>query len=102
MVAVRMMQVAVDQIIDVIAVRHRLVPTARAVHVTRLVARALVIGRAAVRIALRHLDHVLVDVIPMRVMQVTVVDVVDMITVAHGRVAAVGAVLMRVMLVMRQ
>ena len=50
MVTVRMMKVAVDKIIDVIAMRHRLMSAPRAVHVPRLVAAAAMIRRASIGI----------------------------------------------------
>lgn len=96
MVSVRMMQMPIDEIVDVIAVRHRVVPASRPVHVPRLVPATTVLRRAAVGIALRHLDHVLVDVILVRVMQMTVVQIVDVIAVPHGGVSAAGPVLVRV------
>jgi hypothetical protein len=101
MVPVGMMQVAVDQIVDVVAVRHRLVPAPGSMHVARLVTGAAVLRRAAVRIARRDLDHVLVSMIAMRMVQVTIVKIVDVIAVANGRMAAIGAVLMRVIGVFR-
>jgi hypothetical protein len=52
--------------------------------------------RAAVGIARGNLDHMLIDMIAVGVMQVPVVNVVDVVAVAHGRMAAIGPVLMRV------
>ena len=75
--AVRVVQMAVDQIVDVVAVRHRLVAAPGSVLVPRLVPGAAVVRRAAVGIAGRHLDDVLIDVIAMRMVQVAVVQIVD-------------------------
>ena len=101
MVAVRMMQVAVDEIVDVVAVRHRLVPATWPMLMTRLVPGAAMLGRAAVGILRRDLDHVLVDMVAVHVMQVPIVQVVDMIAMPHGGVATVGTVLVCVIGVMR-
>ena len=101
MVPVGMMQVTVDQIVDVIAVRDGLVATSGTVHVARLMSRAPMLRRAAVGIARRNLDHVLVDVIAVRVMQMPVVEVVRVIAVPNGGVAAVRAMLMRVTCMLR-
>ena len=49
-VPVRVVQVTVDEIVDVIAMRHRLVPATGAVLVAGLVPAALMLGRAAVRV----------------------------------------------------
>jgi hypothetical protein len=50
MVAVRVMQVTVDEIVNVVAVRHSLVTAARTVLMARLMALAPVLGGAAVRV----------------------------------------------------
>jgi hypothetical protein len=92
-VAMRMMQVAVDQIVDVITMRHRLMSAPGPVLVSRLMAFAAVLGRAAIWVLCRYVDHVLVDMVCVRVMQMPIVQIVDMVAVAHGRMAATGTVL---------
>ena len=94
--AVRMMQVAADAIIDMVTVRYGLVAAAGSMHVIRSMAAATVICRTALRVLARHVDHVLVDMILMRVVQMPVVQIVDMAGVAHGRMAATRPMLMRV------
>ncbi len=91
-IAMGMMQMAVDQIADVIAVRDRGVATARPMDVIRRMAAAGVGGRAGVGVRRAHGDHMLVDVIAVRVMQAAVVQVADMVVVLHGHMAATGAV----------
>ena len=91
MVAVRVVQVAVDQVVDVVTVRDGFVAATGAMDVAGLVAAAFVLGRAAVRVGGRDGDHVLVDVVAMRMVQVAVVQVIDMAVMADGRVAAAGA-----------
>jgi hypothetical protein len=78
MIAVRVMQMARDAVIDVVAMRHRLVTAAGAMHMTCLVAGAAVLGGAAVGVLAGDFDHVLVDMPFMRVVQVTVVQIIDM------------------------
>lgn len=90
-VAVRVMQVAFDEVVDVVAVRHGLVPAARTVHVARLVRIARVPGRAARRIRSPDGDGVLADVVAVHVMEMAVVKVVDVSFVAHRGVAAAFA-----------
>jgi hypothetical protein len=90
MIAVRMMQVAANAVVDMIAVRHRLMAATRAMHMTRLVAAAAMVGSAAVRIVAGYLDHMLVDMAAMRVMQMAVMQIVDMAIMPHRRVAAAG------------
>jgi hypothetical protein len=89
-VAVRVMQVAIDQIVDVVAVGDRLMAAAGTVLVIGRVSAALVLV-ATVGIAVAHLDRVLVDVDLVRMVQVAVVQIVDVIAVAHGDMTAVRA-----------
>lgn len=92
MIAVWMMQVPVDQIVDVVAVRHSLMSAAWAVLVGGVVACAVVARRAGVGVCGGHLDPVLVDVVAVHVMQVPIVKVVDVAVMADRGVAAAGAV----------
>ena len=97
---VRVMQVAVDEVVDVIAVRDRLVSTVGAVHVGRIVTRALVAGGAVRRVRSVDVDLVLVDVILVGVVEVTVVQVVDVVSVLHRGMTAARVVLVVVVLVL--
>ena len=96
MIAMRVMQVAADAIIDVIAMRHRLVTAAGRVDMAGFMTGAAVIRGAAIGVFAGNLNHVLVDMIAMRVMQVTVVEIVGVAVMAHGGVAATRPVTMRV------
>jgi hypothetical protein len=98
-VAVRVVKVAFDNVVHVVAVGNRLVPAPGAVPVTRLVAAAVVIGRASARIPIAHGEPVIVDVSLVRMMQVAVVKVVRMTVVLDRRVSTVGPVLMCVRVV---
>lgn len=90
MVLMRPVQAPVDQIVDVIPVRHRLVPATGLM----LVPAAVGVLDAAVGIGLVEGDDVIVDMVLVGVMEVSVVQVVDVAIVAHGGVAAAGSVLM--------
>ena len=76
-----MMQVAIDQIINVVAVWNRFVATARAMNVVSTMASALMAARANRRILLSDVDLVLGN-FPVRflVIQVAIMQVIDMIT----------------------
>ena len=89
-VAVRVVQAAIDQVVDVVVVRDGVVSAVGAVLVAALVAA----GRLGVagRVVGAGLDHVFVDVVAVRVVQVPVVQVVDMIVVLDRGVAAVRPV----------
>ena len=100
-VAVRVVQVAIDEVIDVVAMWHRFVAAAGAVDVSGFVAAAVVVGRAGVRVGGADGDAVFIDVVAMRVVQVAVVQVIDVAVVLDGGVAAARAVLVRVVGVVR-
>ncbi len=102
MVAMLVVQTPIHQVVDVVAMRHGLMPATGTVDVAGVVSGAALATRAAVRIALADLDHVLVHVIDVRMMQMAIMQVIHMTVVAHGGVAAIRPVLMVVMLVMRR
>jgi hypothetical protein len=90
---VRVVQVIVHEVVHVIAVRNRLMATSGAMLVSSVVPRAGMLGRALSRIVDTHLERVLDDLATFLVVQMAVVQVVHMARVAHGRVTAVGTVL---------
>jgi hypothetical protein len=96
MAAVWMVQVAIDQVVDMVAVRHGFMAAARTVLVTSLMAAAIVIRRAGVGIAAAHFDHMFVEMVFVRVMQVAIVEIVHVIAVPDRGVAAARTVLVRV------
>lgn len=102
MTVMSMVQTTVHQIADMVSVRDRLVPASGAMHVTLLVPETVISDRRAViRVRGGDFDDMLVDVIFMRMMEVAVVQIVHMIAVAHSRMAAAGAVDVRVVFVFR-
>jgi hypothetical protein len=102
MIAVRMVQVSVDKVIDVIAMRHRLMSASGAMHMPRLVAAAAVIRGALVGIFRTHLDRMLIHVIAVRMMEMAIMQIIDVIAVANGCVATAGAMLMVVICMVRE
>jgi hypothetical protein len=95
MVSMRMMQVPIHDVIDVIAVRHRLVPAARTMNMTRPMPTASVRRCAAIRIRRRNRNGVLFHrTIPIRVMKMPVVNIVHVSLMLDLRVATTRAVLM--------
>jgi hypothetical protein len=94
-VSVRVVQVPVDQKVDVVAMRHRFMPASGPVHMARLVPLALVLGRAAIGVLIRDLDHVLIDVIAVRMLQMAAGQIIDVAAVANRLMAATRTVLVR-------
>lgn len=90
--SVRMMQMTVHQVIHMIPVGHRFVPAIRPMHMPRFVAPTRVLRRADVRIRHTHFHHVLVHMVTMHRMQVAVVQIIHVVAVLHGRVAAAFSV----------
>ena len=98
-VAVLVMQMRADEVVDVVAVRHSVVAAAFAVDVTGVVAGAAMIGRAAIGVLGVDGEPVLVHVVVMWMVEVSVVQVVDVVLVHDGGVTAAGLVPMGVVLV---
>jgi hypothetical protein len=97
-VAVGVVQVAVDEVIHVVTVRHRLVAAARPMTMGGLVPVAEA-GGAVRRVLAVDLEAVLVDMVAMGMMQTAVVQIVGVAVVLHCRVAAVRTMLVGVIFV---
>jgi hypothetical protein len=83
------MQPSVHKVIDVITVRHLFVSAARTMRM-----------RAGLERAAHGLDNMFVDIIFMHGMQMTIVQIIDMVVMAHSRVPTVGTMLMCVIRMM--
>ena len=91
-VAVGVVQLAGDEVVDVVAVRDGRVPAVGAMDVIGVVALASVC--AAVRMLIVDGDDVLIDVVAVGVVQMAVVHVIDVTFVSDREVTAVRTVLM--------
>lgn len=94
MVTVRMVQMAIHQVVHMIAMRHRLMATARSMHMIWRMSGAVMVGRAAIGILRVHRQTVLVHVVAVHVMQMAVMQIVDMALVPNRCVAAAGPMTM--------
>ena len=90
--AVRMVQVALDEVVHVGAVRHGFVAAARAMPVVVRVELAVALWSACVGILRAHVDRMLVVMALVGVVQMAVVQIVDVTVVLDGGVSAAGAV----------
>lgn len=95
-VAVGVVQVAIDQIVDMVTVGHSFVAAAWAVNVAWLVAVANVCRGTGGWVGGTHSDHVFVHMVTVGVVQMAVVQVVHMAIVTHSGVAAAWTVLVGV------
>jgi hypothetical protein len=94
-VAVRMVQVTVHQVVRVIAMRHGFMPAVGSMLVAGFVSPAVVIGRAVGRVPAVHLEPVIVHVILVGMVHVSVVQIVGVPFVHHGRMPAAGSMFVR-------
>jgi hypothetical protein len=92
-VAVWVVKVTADQVVDVLAVRDRLVAAVRSVLVFVLVFGAVMAGRAVGGVGLADRQCVALDAALAVVVQLAVVEVIHVIVVADGGVTAAWAVL---------
>jgi hypothetical protein len=95
-VAMGMMQMAIDEVIDMIAMRHRLVAATGTVAVSLIMTAALMLGGAGIGVRGRHLERVLFHAAAGGMMQMAIVEVIGVAIVLDGRVAARRPMLMRV------
>lgn len=95
MVAVRVMKAPVHQIIDMVAMGHRLVAAAGAVTVFSIVAGGVVFGIAAIRIHVAYRDRMLMRPTVLAVFKTAVVEIIHVTFMPHGDVTAAWTVHMR-------
>lgn len=96
MALMRVMQAALDQVTDMAVMGHRLVAAARTMHMACIMAK-MVGGhrRAGARVLRTGADFMLVHMVTMGMMQMTIMQIVDMIPMAHSSMAAAWTVDMR-------
>jgi hypothetical protein len=94
-VAVLMMQVALHEVVGVVAVRNRVVTAAWSVAMAGVVAVTGVLRCAAGRVLRADLDPVLIDMAVVGMVEMAVVQVIDVAIVADRGVAASLPVLVR-------
>ena len=92
---------AINEVVGVVAMRYGFVSAAGAVYMSRFVAVAVMIWGADVRVGGADGDGVFIDVVAVRMVQVTVVQVINVAFVLDGGVAAACAVLVFVIGVVR-
>jgi hypothetical protein len=94
-IVVGVVQVVGDQVVDMVAVRHRLVTAVWTMLVAFWMTSAIMVRRAAIGIGRTHGDDVFVEVVLVRMMKMAVVEIVDVAIVRYRRVTAAWTVLVR-------
>lgn len=102
MIAMLVVEVAVDQIVHVLAMRHCFVSAAKPMHMSFRMAGALVPGCATFRISLRYAYRVFIGMAAVRVVQVSIVQIADVIIMHHACVAALRPVWMSMIFMLGQ
>jgi hypothetical protein len=96
MAGMRVMQVAFYQVVDMVAVRHRFMAAIRTMNVPYVVTGAVMVSRANVGVRCAHFEHVLIDMIPVHMVQVPVMQVIDVPVMTDCLMPAVWPVLVSV------
>jgi hypothetical protein len=86
-----MVQTAVHQVVNMIAMRHGFVAAVSTVSVRLFMGLATVVRRAFLRIRRGHLDPMLVHMIAVSEVQVAIVKIIGVVLMFHGSVPAVRA-----------
>ena len=102
MAFVRVMEVAIDQIVDVLAMRHGFMAAVRPVCMSLRVACTLMFRRATFRIGRADFYYMLIDMAAVRVMQVPVMQVIDVPVVHDAGMAAFRTMRMSVIFMLWQ
>jgi hypothetical protein len=97
-ISMRMVQVTIHKIINMIPVRNGLMTTVWTMNVIRIMARAFMIGSASGRVHLIHAKPMLINMILMRMVQMTIMKIVNMIIMSNREMTTILIVGMRVIL----
>jgi hypothetical protein len=100
--AVGMVQVTVDEIVHMVAMRDRFMAAARAMDVSSIMSRAAMVGRATIRILVAHFNPVFIHMVRVRMVKMTIVEIIHMAAVPDGNMTAIGAMHVIVIGVMRK
>jgi hypothetical protein len=92
-VAMPVVQPAIDKVVRVISVWHGFMTAAGTMDMVLVMASSL--ARAAIRIFARHIDKMLVDMVTVRVVQMPVMKIINMTVVKNRGVPAAFSMLVR-------
>ncbi len=88
MIAMRVVQAFVDQIINVMPVWNRLMAAVWTIAMRRTVSGSAMVEIAPVRIGRANFDHVLISVPALNVLQAAAVEIIDVVFMLNGYVPA--------------
>ncbi|MBA4142462.1 MAG: hypothetical protein H0X43_05510 [Nitrosospira sp.] len=102
MAVMRVMEMAIDQIIEMVAMRYCFMSAPSSMNMFRGVARAFMPRGTVFRVERRYANHVFIYVTVVRMMQMAIVQVVDMTIVLYAGMATVRAMWMSMIFVLGQ
>ena len=102
MTVMGIMQMAADQVVDMISMRHSLMAAPRSVHVSLLMPGTFMPGCAVFRIGLRDGYNVLINMAAVRVVQMAIVQIVNVIVMNDTFMTAFRAMRMSMIFVLWQ
>lgn len=91
MIAMRMMQASIDEIVDVVTVRNCLMTAAGAMPMRRFMSARTVLRRATIGVAVGHFEDVVLGMAILHMLQMTVIEIIEVVLMPNGNMAAVGA-----------
>ena len=100
-IAARMMQMTIDEVVNMIAMRNSLVTAVFPMLVVCVVAAASVSLGAVVRVSSGDSENMFVDMFTMRRVKVAIMEIIDVVCMLDRCMAATGAVLVGIVLVDR-
>ena len=101
-IAVGMVQMACNEIVDMVAMRNRFVAAARTMNVSSVVSSAVMVGRATIRVLVAHFNPVLIHMVRVRMVKMAVVEIIHMAAVPDRNMTAMRAMHVIVIGVMRK
>lgn len=94
-IAVRMVQASVDQVIDVVPMRNRLMTTVWTMAMRLIMTRSTMFWVAPIRIGAADFNHVFISAPFFHVLQMAMVEIIDVIFMLNGNMAAAHTMHMR-------
>ena len=102
MAPVRVVKMATDQVVCVVAMRYGLVSAAGSMYVFFRVPCALMSRRAVLRISFCDIDYMFIGMFAVWIVKVPVVQITDMVVMHEAGVATLGPMWMSMIFVLRQ
>ena len=94
MIAMRMMQMPIHQIVCMVSMRYRLMPATGSMDVTGIVSPTCMLGSATLRVRCIHRKRMLIIMPLMGMMQMPVMQIVYMTVMFDSHMTAIGTMLM--------